>query len=279
MSLLAVAPLSGFSRVRHMDSETIRIRAHFDSVLTELRGRSIEALTQQQRAARAALVAEVERYRDRGVFPHNYDFAEPTPYFVDRKTGTLCAVANLLAFSGRRDIVDRVARTTNNVYVRDLAHDTAFVGWLGAHGLTLDEAARIQVAYVGSLTPAQQERQASFAMMAPFAVTGVATSIWNLSSNADGHRTALSWTGAIAGAGSLLAGTALLLESPTPKATAIGSAGIIAGAVSAGIAMRTINLHHEIELARRSHQKRVEASIAPTVTAQGGAGLVIALRY
>src|SRR5580765_567638 len=70
-----------------------RIQAHFDSVLTELRSPDVRTLTPTQRARRAGLIASLQGYRDRGVFPHNYDFpGRPTPYFVDRKTGTLCAV-------------------------------------------------------------------------------------------------------------------------------------------------------------------------------------------
>ena len=71
------------------------------------------------------------------------------PYFVDRKTGTLCAVGFLLASTGRADIVDRVAGVNNNVYVAELAGDTAFTAWLVEQGITLDEAARIQVPYWG----------------------------------------------------------------------------------------------------------------------------------
>lgn len=83
--------------------EVSRVRSHFDSVLSEL-------------------VAALRAYRDRGVFPHNYDFPlRETPHFVDRKTGTLCVLTHLLALSGRDDIVRRVVRANNNVWVPQLA--------------------------------------------------------------------------------------------------------------------------------------------------------------
>src|SRR5215212_9827940 len=131
-------------------AEVHRIRLHFDSVLVELEGRGAPGLTASQQRHRAALTTTLQGYRDRGVFPHNYDFAgRAVPYFVDRKTGTLCAVGFLLASSGRRDIVDRVASVDNNVYVPQLARDTAFTAWLTENGITLAEAARIQVPYMG----------------------------------------------------------------------------------------------------------------------------------
>src|SRR5213075_961843 len=101
-----------------------------------------------QLARRAAAISTLRGYRNRGVFPHNYDFpGQAVPYFVDRKTGTLCAVAHLLASTGHRDIVDRVSKTDNNILVPQLAGDSAFSAWLSDNGLTLEEAAHIQVPY------------------------------------------------------------------------------------------------------------------------------------
>src|SRR5688572_19319569 len=122
---LALAPRgprpADFHAVTDSPAEVARIRAHFDSVLVELAARDLSTLTVAQRANRSGLVTTLVAYRERGVFPHNYDFpGEAVPYFVDRKTGTLCAVAHLLASTGRRDIVDRVARADNNVWVPSL---------------------------------------------------------------------------------------------------------------------------------------------------------------
>ena len=56
------------------DREVTRIRAHFDSVLTELTSRDVSSLSASQRSNRARLTMTLANYRERGVFPHNYDF-------------------------------------------------------------------------------------------------------------------------------------------------------------------------------------------------------------
>src|SRR4051812_3827996 len=79
------------------DAEVRRIQIHLDSALTLLETGDVQPLSAEQRARRAVAIENLRAYRNRGVFPNNYDFAERTPYFIDRKTGTLCAVAHLLA--------------------------------------------------------------------------------------------------------------------------------------------------------------------------------------
>src|SRR5262245_14291932 len=87
--------------------EQVRLRAHFDSVLIELRARDLTALTRQQRSARAQLIEWLVDYREAGRFPVNDRYADtPTPIFIDAR-GATCAMAYLIARSGRRDIVDR----------------------------------------------------------------------------------------------------------------------------------------------------------------------------
>jgi len=183
LATIGVAAVAGTSRsavaADTRNTEVGRIRSHFDSVLTELASRSVAELGAERITRRTALINALRDYRDRGVFPHNYDFpGRAVPYFVDRKTGTLCAVANLLAYSGRWDIVDRVAHADNNVRVAQLAGDTAFVRWLDTNGLTLAEAARIQMPYMtGSTTSAQDARNRTFFIVAPVAVGGSVVSI------------------------------------------------------------------------------------------------------
>lgn len=252
-----------------------RIQGHFDSVLVELSHRNISALSAAQRAERVRLVAELRRYRDAGVFPRNYDFAAPTPYFIDRKTGTLCAVANLLASSGRRDIVDRVAAANNNVWVAQLAGDTAFTRWLDASGLTLDEAARIQVPYVGPLpdekplTSAQRARNTAYLITAPVAIGGAAiTAFLNARSNADGHRTGVSKAGIATGLGSIAAGTLLMAKRDLPSGYfAAGAASTVLGGASVMLSTRSMQRHN--------------ASLAPVVTmgSRPAAGLSLSIDY
>lgn len=131
---------------RHRIAEAARLRAHFDSVDAELRAREVSALTDAQRASRARLIAWLRDYRDAGSFPENDRFATAEPFFRDHR-GVLCAMAYLIDRSGRGDIVDDVARTRNNAYIRELVDDRRLVAWLDSTGLTAAEAARIQPQY------------------------------------------------------------------------------------------------------------------------------------
>jgi len=268
--------------------EIVRIRAHFDSVLSEVASRDLGTLTAAQRDRRRALTSELRAYRDRGVFPHNYDFpGRAVPYFVDRKTGTLCAVANLLAATGRRDIVDRVANMDNNVWVSELAGDTAFTSWLDANGITLAEAARIQVPYSRPVSTGEIARQMSFLVVAPVAVAGaLVTAPWNAFGNGDGRHTRVSAIGMTAG---LLAGTAggLLLSVPELSAGVqeIGVATIGVGALSMAASAHAMFRHHSTVVAKREAEQRARiasASVAPLVVEQGGKaglGAMVALRF
>ncbi|MET0657358.1 MAG: hypothetical protein ABW110_04270 [Steroidobacteraceae bacterium] len=226
-------------------SESARIvsatRAHFDSVLVELRARDLSVLTDEQRTRRAQLVNTLRAYRERGLFPHNYDFADPTPYFIDRKTGTLCAVGHLMASTGRRDIVDRVARADNNVWVAELAGDTAVAGWLEVNGLTLAEAARIQVPYAPEVT---QAKVMSYTLGAPIALTGsLVSSVWNANGNASGHRKSIIILGIASGVVTSAVSGMLMSQDGVPRSLhAIGSTGMAIGAISTALAIRS--LHH-----------------------------------
>lgn len=134
-------------RDSHLRAEIARLRAHFDSVDTELRTLDVSHLSTQQRANRTKLVQWLREYRDAGRFPINDRFADRTvPFFRDSQ-GTLCAMAYLVDRSGHGDIVDRIARTRNNAYIPELTDDRDLASWLDASGLSVSEAARIQPAY------------------------------------------------------------------------------------------------------------------------------------
>lgn len=133
----------------HVRSEVARLRAHFDSVDTELRMRDVSHLSRGQRANRAKLIAWLKEYRDAGKFPLNNEFVgQAVPFFRD-SDGTLCAMAYLVDRSGGGDIVDHIAKTRNNAYIPALTDDRKLVAWLEESGLSVAEAARIQPAYNG----------------------------------------------------------------------------------------------------------------------------------
>jgi hypothetical protein len=265
--------------------EVARVRFHLDSVLTELSARNISGLSAQQWAHRSALITTLRAYRDRGLFPRNYDFAdEATPYFVDRETGTLCAVAQLLASTGRGDIVARVARANNNVRVRQLAADTALAAWLDANGFTLAEAARIQVVYVRDpATPMQIASRAGFILGAPLAVgASLVTSAWNVIGNSDGHRKLGTVLGLVSGIAATGMGLSIVGNPDWPRNA--GALSAVAGGVGIGLATRALMRHHTIEVAQReAESKRLisSATIAPVIGAGAGGsvGMAVSLRF
>ncbi|MGZ8413469.1 MAG: hypothetical protein ACXWZS_08940 [Gemmatirosa sp.] len=267
--------------------EVARIRSHFDSVLVELADRDLVALAPAQRGRRLAALATLRTYRDRGVFPHNRDFpGQAVPYFVDRETGTPCAVAHLLAASGRRDIVDRVARTDNNVWVASLAGDTAFTGWLDANGLTLVEAARIQVPYVDTddppLSVARMTRNPTYTASSALAVgSSMAMAIWNARSNARGAGGMRSALGVVTGAAALGVGASSLgVENASPV---LGLASAAAGATSLWIATRGIARHrHDVAAARARERSLAQRAVITPILPVGrdaGAGLSVAVTF
>jgi hypothetical protein len=105
---------------------------------------------------RAALVARrahhldvLRAYRDAGVFPINTTVPGDGHFLIDEH-GTLCAVANLIAQDGHKDLIVIAARTDNGLLFGDVKsgpiHD-----WILTSGFTQEEIARIQVPapYVG----------------------------------------------------------------------------------------------------------------------------------
>jgi HEAT repeat protein len=110
----------------------------------ELAARPLDGLSADQRAERARLLAVLRAYRARADFGVDEDGVDArVPLFVDA-AGRRCAVAELLHATGRDDLVAAVEATDNTAWIVDLAHSTALLGWLDEHGLSLEEAARIQ---------------------------------------------------------------------------------------------------------------------------------------
>jgi hypothetical protein len=236
-------------------------------------------------------VETLRAYRDRGVFPHNYDFpGRAVPYFVDRRTGTLCAVAHLLESTGRRDIVDRVAAADNNVWVAQLAGDSAFNGWLRTNGLTLAETARIQVPYVGpppnlEPNPPQTATRSTHGTVslavAPLAVGAAVTGIMNSLSNADGHQRATRIVGLASGLASVAVGAGLAARSDSPRQLGLATAAI--GGLSIALASRATRRHHAVVAQEReaARARAIQASISPIVGSgsASSAGLAFSIRY
>jgi hypothetical protein len=262
--------------------EVRRIRAHFDSVLTELGSRDVAALGASQRDNRRVLMAALRAYRDRGMFPHNYDFpGEAVPYFVDRGTGALCAVGHLLASSGRRDIVDRVARTDNNVRVAQLAGDTAFTAWLDANGLTLAEAAWIQPKYGDPLPVATPNRKHTPVALPVAMGASALAGAWNAFANANGQSSVATAIGFGSGLAAVGFGASYMGRQSVPRAMSITTAAI--GGLSVALSARSLHRHNVIEAAEReaAQKSRVsDATVAPIIPVGGsGAGVSVSFRF
>jgi hypothetical protein len=210
-------------------TETARIRSHFDSVVAELRAADVTTLDGGRRVRRARLIATLESYRDRGLFPHNYDVpGQRAPSFVDTRTGVRCAVGHLLETTGRGDIVERVARTNLHVLAMDLSSDTAFTGWLDESGLTLAEAARIQPQY-----DFDDPRSPSHNLDVPVALAAGGSAglmLWNVIRNMDGHNRKVALVGMVGG----LATMALAIEAGVNERSreSLASAALLTGTLS-----------------------------------------------
>ncbi len=265
-------------------NEIRRIHAHFDSVLIELRARDVSSLSVTQRTHRTALIATLASYNARAQFPQNYDFVAPTPYFIDRRTGVLCAVAHLLEFTGRRDIVDRIALSNNNVWVAALAGDSAVTTWVHTNGLTLDEAARIQVPYNSGPSPAMV---GTIVIGLPLVVgSSLAAAVWNGWGNADGHRQSGRVIGMTAGILSLAIGGGIAAQMNSNDPHILPATMAAAGGLSIVMAARSMYRHHQIELASRDSSRAnvttpAYARISPILPlGRGtGAGVAVEIRF
>jgi hypothetical protein len=249
-----------------------RIQHHFDGALEMLARRDLADLSSAQRANRASLVRVLTEYRDAGAYPRNYDFpGSPTPYFVDRKTGILCAVANLMASTGRRDLVDRVAAADNNVWVAELTDNTEFRAWLDEHGLNLDEAARIQVPYVddgGGLGVGPTGQAALAAASLGALATSTTLSIVNLSINRNGDNRFLTSAGTVTSVVALGVGF-LATRDDRVGAGRLGAISLTIGA--AGL----------LSSSRAATRYRQRATVSPIIPIgpQQGAGLSFQLTF
>lgn len=274
MAVLGILAYSVAADARSVSKSRHPLSIRLDTVLAELASHDVRSYSTTQLARRARLLETLGRYRDIGEFPNNYDFpGERVPYFVDRKTGVRCAVAYLLESTGRDDIVQRVAAADNNVWVPDLAGDREFTSWLDANGLTLDEAARIQVPYEMPSQPV---------------VTAPATSshrAYNVGSAAVIGASAMAafWssrsTGRLSRMSALSSGIATLglgAYGLAGRDQTVGSLNLVAGSAVAYLATRAVLRDRRLADAEKKEQR---VSVAPTVSATEGAGVSVAFRF
>ncbi|HTF05602.1 MAG TPA: hypothetical protein VK826_16360 [Bacteroidia bacterium] len=137
-----VAP-AGEARTFHSDREYIQ--AHLTGVETILNAASTDHLTPEQVASRRHMITLLHGYRMAGNFPLNYYRAERIPVFIDEH-GTHCAVGYLMMMTGQEEMAQRISRTDNYVWVKDI-RDPALTAWQQSSGLSVEELKLIQGAY------------------------------------------------------------------------------------------------------------------------------------
>ncbi len=227
------------------DAERLRVQRHLTRVERELRQADTSGLTASQRRARRDHIERLADYRRSGTFPHNHDYpGVRRPYFVDRH-GTLCAMAFLIEASGRRDIVDLVAKRDNNATVSELAKDptigVVLKDWLYRAGLTVEEAQRVQPGY-GGLTTGSSEGEIPTGYAIASVGLGALNLVsigWNGASARSGEKR--DWVPAVSsalGAASVILGATAIDNGGERKTLGIvnitlGAASIIASAVAA----------------------------------------------
>jgi hypothetical protein len=267
-------------------AEVDRIRNHLWAVEMELLAGGVSGLTEAQRQARAGHIRVLGEYRERGIFPHNHDFAgERVPYFVDEH-GTLCAMAYLISRSGAKDLVARVANTANNARITDLAGDPELLAWLDEAGLTVAEAQRIQPMYdccwVGPAPDDDDDISAAHAA-ATALNTGAAGAAIALNLSAAGSPDAPRWIGAfgvLTGITGIVLGAPLLDNGPAPAA--LGAVNLAVGmtslTVSAWNLFRPMGDRADPDPRVVSSGARASVTASPLVSAEGPGSVGVLLR-
>ena len=255
----------GSGHAAHLRSEARRLQAHFDSVLVELEERNVEALRPGQRAARATLAGWLREYRDSGVFPFNAGFAaQAVPIFRDHR-GVLCAMAFLIARSGRQDMVDRIAQTRNLALIAELGQDAGLASWLDSAGLSLAEAGRIQPSYEPPPgTVFKEDAVSSSYALGSIVVSGTAigTGFLNL---AKPTRTG-GLLGLVAGAGATVLGLGNL-DGDNAATARVAIANVAIGSAALVIGLRSLlKANHRTSELRLTNHRRI--TLSPVILAR-----------
>lgn len=130
---------------RSFTTDADYVAAHLGAVLPILRNNSVEDLSAQQLATRTELISLLDGYRMAGQFPLNHYRTERIPVFIDEH-GTHCAVGYLMMRSGYESLAQRISRTDNYVWVKDIT-DPEALAWQEYSGFTMEELKLIQGAY------------------------------------------------------------------------------------------------------------------------------------
>ncbi len=128
------------------DDEDIRIHTHLEYVENQLRHADVSGLSADQQHNRQHLLALLRDYRERGIYPRNYDFPdERKPCFID-KDGRICAVGYLIEQTAGRKTAEAINRAYQYETIMEM-NDPLVDNWIASSGLTKEECAMIQPGY------------------------------------------------------------------------------------------------------------------------------------
>ncbi|AEV31852.1 hypothetical protein Oweho_0839 [Owenweeksia hongkongensis DSM 17368] len=127
------------------NSDADRIQLHLNLVVKYLTSNRASNLNSTQLANRASMLAELQKYIDKKVFPVNKYHSARQPYFVD-DIGTNCAVGQMIYISGYEHLVSKISEEHNYDYIQDIKTE-GLTEWANEFGFTIDELKWIQPGY------------------------------------------------------------------------------------------------------------------------------------
>ena len=127
--------------------EILRIQTHLEYVEQVLRNKSIIHLNKEQQAQRLHLLDLLCDYRIATQFPTNYCYPNTRkPVFIDSDKN-ICAVGYLVQQTAGQALAEAINKAFKHNYIWEMNHQ-GLADWVTNSGLTLEECAMIQPAYI-----------------------------------------------------------------------------------------------------------------------------------
>jgi hypothetical protein len=133
------------SKSKAFASDADYIQTHLEHVIPILKSNPTTFLSFKQMVNRIRLIQYLEAYCKTGQFPVNYYREDRIPVFID-EFNTHCAVGHLLEKTGHEALAQRIAKTNNYAWVREI-NDPELLAWQKKSGLNIEELKLIQGAY------------------------------------------------------------------------------------------------------------------------------------
>ncbi len=136
----------GFSSQKTILSEREILQFHLRFLEKYFRQQPIDHLSKKQQVNRLKYLDHLKSYWQMADCPQNRLHSKRIPVFIDEQK-RYCAVAYLMLKGGKAEFTQKVQKTANNIYIRQI-NDSEFMTWQAESGLSLDELAWIQPGYV-----------------------------------------------------------------------------------------------------------------------------------